>query len=586
MRYRFLRYLAIPLTYMSRSLSAIVAIFALIVSSGTVIAQNLEAIGKEKPVQISGGVSLNQIFYSVNGIESRRDPYSYYASGNINFSLYGWSVPLSFSLSNQNVSFQQPFNQYSLHPTYKWITGHFGYTSMSFSPYTVNGHIFMGGGVDVAPQGKFRLSGFYGRLLKAVEPDTNNVRALPAFKRMGYGFKASYGEGNSFVDLIVFHAQDELSSVSFIPDSVDVLPEENLVMSISAGKTIFKHFLLKAELAGSALSRDTRAEESDHRHPLANTGFLYTSRLSSSYYKAFKTSLNYQQESYVLGVSYERIDPLYRTLGAYYFNNDLENITANGALAMLQGKVNVAVSAGTQRDNLDGSKASIMRRMVGSLNVGYTPSQKLNFSGSYSNFQTFTNIRSQFVDINQLTPYDNLDTLNYRQISQNANLTAMYMFGSNEQKRQSVNANFTFQDSADKQGGVSQNSGMQFYNMNVAYALNLVPKNTMVSVSFNTTLNEASHNSSRTLGPTAAVSRSFFDKKLRATLSSAYNTTYSDSRKINTIINARTSASVTLQKKHNINFNAVAVNRQSNQEGAARAFTEFTATLGYSYSFN
>ncbi|HEU5293074.1 MAG TPA: hypothetical protein VFU05_20655 [Cyclobacteriaceae bacterium] len=67
----------------------------------TGIGQNLETIGKEKPLSVSGGFSLNQIFYGVHGIESRRDPYSYYTSCNINFSLYGWSVPLSFSVSNQ-----------------------------------------------------------------------------------------------------------------------------------------------------------------------------------------------------------------------------------------------------------------------------------------------------------------------------------------------------------------------------------------------------------------------------------------------------------------------------------------------------
>lgn len=101
-------------------------------------AQNLETIGKEKALTVSGGVSLNQIIYAASGIDSRRDPYSYYASGNINFRLYGWSVPLSFALSNQSVSYQQPFNQYGIHPTYKWVTGHIGYSSMSFSPYTLN----------------------------------------------------------------------------------------------------------------------------------------------------------------------------------------------------------------------------------------------------------------------------------------------------------------------------------------------------------------------------------------------------------------------------------------------------------------
>ena len=548
--------------------------------------QNLAAIGKEKPFSVSGGISLNQIGYAVHGIESRRDPYTYYASGNVNFSIYGWSCPLSFSLSNQNTSFQQPFNQYSLHPTYKWITGHAGYNSMSFSPYTVSGHMFLGGGIDLAPEGKFKFSALYGRFLKAVEPDSTNKNArTPAFERMGYGFKASYGDGKDFVNIITFHAADDKNSIRYVPEDEGILPEENLVMSVGAGKTLFDHFLLKAELAASALSRDTRAQKDDQDHPLAKTKLLYTPRLSSSYYKAFKTSLNYQQDGYALGVAYERIDPQYRTLGAYYFNNDLESITANGAVAMLSGKVNVAASAGTQRDNLDRSKISTMRRLVGSMNISYAPSQKLNFVTSYSNFQTYTNIRSQFVNINQLTPYDNLDTLNYTQISQNATLTAMYMFGKNEKKRQSLNCNLTFQDAADKQGNVYQNSGVRFYNINTAYSLSIVPQNMMVSASFNSTFNEGANISSKTLGPTAAVSKSFFEKKLRTTLSSSYNNTYSNGKKINTIMNGRLNGSMSIQKKHNLNLSLVVVKRESNTEGAAQAFTEFTGTLGYSYSF-
>lgn len=550
------------------------------------LAQNIESFGKEKPLTVSGGVSLNQILYGVKGIESRRDPYTYYASGNINFSIYGWSVPLSFSVSNRNTSFQQPFNQYSLHPTYKSITGHFGYTSMSYSPYTVSGHVFLGAGVDVAPAGKFKFSSFYGRLLKAVQPDSTNTNApLPAFQRMGYGLKTTYGSGNDQVDVILFHAQDDPNSIAYVPEMEGILPQENLVVSLGVSKSVMQHFVLKAELASSAITRDIRSPEAEQASPLAQAKFLYTGRQSSSFYKAFKTSFGYQQDFYTIGVAYERVDPQYRTLGAYYFNNDLENITANGALAILQGKVNVSVNGGTQRDNLDHTKISTMRRLVGSMNLGYTPSQKLNFSGSYSNFQTYTNIRSQFVDINQLTPFDNLDTLNFTQISRNATLTTMYMFGNNESRRQNLNVNLMFQNAADKQGDAQQNSGARFYNINTAYSMSLIPQNMTLSASFNTNISQAIGMDTKTLGPTVALSKSFLDKKLRTTLSSSWNATYSNGTRLSTIANARVNGTYTVQKKHNLNLSVVVVNRNSKSAGAAKSFTEYTGTLGYSYAF-
>jgi hypothetical protein len=551
------------------------------------LAQNLETIGKEKPITLSGGVSLNQIFYTVSGIESRRDPYSYYASGNVNISIYGWSVPLSFGISNQNTAFQQPFNQYSIHPTYKSLTGHFGYTSMSYSRYTLNGHLFLGGAVDVAPEGKWKFSAMYGRFLKAIEHDTTNTNSnLPSFRRMGCGFKAGYNTGKDFVDVTLFHAEDEIHSISYLPDSLNILPQENLVVSISAGKSLFTNFLVKAEIASSAISTDTRASATELSNPLAKANFLYKPRLSSSFYKAFKTSFDYQQDFFTVGVAYERIDPQYRTLGAYYFNSDLENITINVSTSILQSKMNISASGGSQHDNLDNSKVSTMRRTVGSLNINYAPSQKLNLSASYSNFQTYTNIRSQFQAINQLTPYENLDTLNFTQLSQNATLTAMYSFGRNENRKQNVNLNITVQDAADKQGDVVQNSGMRFYNFNTAYAMNIVPKNMTVSVSFNASVNDGQGIDTKTYGPVASVNRSFFDRKLRTTLSTSYNNTYSNGVHINKIVNGRFSGTVSLKKKHNINFSTVAVNRENRVEGGRRSFTEFTGTLGYSYGFS
>ncbi len=558
----------------------------LTVSMNNANGQNLESIGKEKPLSVTGGVSLNQIFYTANGISSRRDPYSYFASGNINFSLYGWSVPLSFSISNQNKSFQQPFNQYSIHPTYKWITGHAGYTSMSFSPYTVNGHIFLGGGVDLSPEGNWKFSALYGRFLKAVEPDSSNENApVPSFKRMGYGFKACYGEGGNIVDLTLFHAKDDINSISYVPDSLNILPEENLVMSIGAGKTLFENFVLKGEFATTALTRDIRAENADHSHAFSKAGFLYNSKTSSAYYNAFKMSFDYQSNFYTIGVGYERVDPEYRTLGAYYFNSDLESITLNGSTSFLEGRMSIAASAGSQRDNLDKRKISTMRRGVGSVNVNYVASQRLNLSVSYSTFQTFTNIRSQFVDINQLTPYDNLDTLNFTQLSKNATLSTSYMFGANDQRKQNININLTYQNAADKQGDVMQNSGMQFYNINTAYSLNIVPQNMVVSISFNGTVNEGNGINSKTLGPVASVNKSFFNKKLRTTISSSFNNTYSNNQNISTIVNGRFNASVSIHKKHNINLSTVVVNRNTKSESGGKSFTEFTGTLGYSYAF-
>ncbi|WP_139827913.1 porin family protein [Marivirga sericea] len=569
-----------------KALYAIIVLFFL--SEHGLFSQNLESIGKENPITVSGGVSVNQIFYANNGLDSRRDPYSFFASGNINFDLYGWSVPLSFAYSNQQVSFQQPFNQYSVNPTYKWISGHFGFTNMNFSPYTLGGHNFLGAGVEARP-GKWQVSAMYGRLLAPVQPDsTSETRGIPSFRRMGWGVKAGYADGQDQLHFIIFNAKDDVNSIDYVPEEEDILPEENLVISLIGSKKLFSRVVLNAEYSISGITRDTRTEaiSPEEYRFFNNVGGLFQPRISTGYYNAFNSGINYQADAFTVGVGLERIDPGYRTLGAYFFNNDLINYTVNAATSIFSGKVNLAGNIGLQKDNLDGEKVSTMERTVGSINVGFAASEKLNISTSYSNFTSFTNIRSQFVDINQLTPYDNLDTLNFTQISQNASVNGSYILQSSEDRRQNLNVNFSFQDAADQQGGVEQNSGSQFYLMNASYSLSLVPKSMTISGSFNYNENKALNNNTRTLGPTLAINQSFLDKALRATLSSSYNSSFSNGDNTANILNIRSSGSYSIKKKHNINLGLAMVNRQSKRESATSDFTEFTATLGYSYNFS
>ena len=555
--------------------------FCLVATVGT--AQDLARIGQSSPLKVSGGVAANQIFYWADGIQNRRSPYSYFLTGNVNFNIYELNVPVSFTLSNQTISVQQPFNQYSMHPTYKWVTGHIGYTSMTFSPYTLNGHIFLGVGVDATPNEKWKISSMYGRLLRAVMPDTTNGRNQPAFEQWGYGVKTHYGDKIKFLDLTMFRAKDKISSLPYVPENFNVLPQENLVLSVGGGVSFLEHFQVKYEIASSAITSDTRAEKINPGNLFQNVGPLFTPRASTSYYKAMKGAFNYNGKGFVVGVGYERIDPQYKTLGAYFFNNDLENITLNGNVALIGGRVNVGVSVGTQRDNLDKSKISTLKRSITSVNVSFVPSQRLNISTSYSNFLTYTNIRSQFLKINQLTPYDNLDTLNYTQLSQNANANVNYIVSTNKEKRKSLNVNVSFMKASDKQANIPQNSGTTFVNLNTAYSINFTPTKLTISPSFNLSRSTSMAGNSLTYGPSLTIAKSSNNKKLRGSFTANGNRSYTESKLTSQVITFRLTGGYTVQKKHNLNVSLVALNRSG---AGLPTFNEFTGTIGYAYSFS
>lgn len=550
-------------------------------------AQRLDDVGKKDPLSITGSIATSQTGYFASGISARRDPYNLYLSGNLNLDLYGWSVPLGFSFSNQSGSaFQQPFNQYGLSPTYKWITAHIGYSSMQFSDYTFSGHQFNGIGLELAPAGKFKFSALYGRLQKAAFADATaeTVTAItPAYKRMAYGFKAAYGGEKSEVGISVFKARDILASNPYIEKNAVIQPQDNLAGGLNWRKLVLKKLALTGEVALSVLTRDVLAETDS----LGNIrqGLLITNT-STTMYTAYKTGMAYNAQKFVIGGSYERVSPEYKTLGAYYFANDFENITANFTTRMLADKLSLAANTGLQRDDLRNTKQSRMKRFVGSATVTGQLSKKLNLNAGYSNFQSYINIKSSFNQINQLTPYDNLDTLNFTQIARNFNFSGNYIVRQDKQQTRMLNTSISAVVSADEQGGKKQETGGRFFNFNSSYSINFIPKNLSVSASLNANRNYAGTIRSTMAGPTVAVNKTFFEKKLRTSLSSSYNAAYANGQKNNSLINARFNSNYAIKKKHQLSLATVVLSRSQPALQAVRpAVREFTATFGYNYTF-
>jgi hypothetical protein len=565
---------------------SIQTILILLILYQQVSAQNLEVIGSQPPLHFSGGLSLHQIGYAVNGIASRRDPYNYFLSGSLVTDVYGMSIPLSFMLSNQNNSFQQPFNQFGLTPTYKAFTGHLGYASMTFSPYTLNGHIFMGVGMDYKPTtSKFSISAMYGRLQKAVQADTTDQNNVPYFRRMAYGLKLGYDNQGDFVHLIAFRAADDPNSLAYIPDDGSLLPERNLVLSVQAGKRLGP-FSITGEMSGSALNRDVRQPNSEleSKNVFSYTGALFQHTSTSEYYNAYRTNLNYNAERFTVGLGYERIDPGYRTLGAYYFNNDLQNITLNASTRLLQDKLNISGNVGTQRNNLDNQETNNMSRFVGAVNVAYAPSRKLNLSASYSSFSTYTVIRSAFTTINQVTPTTQLDTLNYTQLSQSASMSATYTLGNKPNVMRMLIVNATYQEATDKQAGEIQDTGSRFINGNVAYTHQISNIGTGFTLAVNSNFATSGDIESSTIGPTAGVNKSMLQKKMQTSLTLSYNTQVINDQRNNSVTNVRLMASYRISKHHNFSLSGIMLSKKSKAE-TSPDFTEYTVTLGYNYNF-
>lgn len=540
-----------------------------------------EQFSRKNLFRINGGLSANGVYYTGNS--SSRNPFMWIISGNVNISIFNQiNLPFACNFNNMGNGYSYPTlpNRLSIHPTYKWITGHVGDVSMNFSSYTLSGHQFTGAGIELKPV-DFPLKGqvMFGRLLKKTEYDPVNYSGIVAYKRMGYAFKLNYEKEHYLLGMSLFHAHDEPGSLVWKPDSLQIFPKSNLAMNWEATLKLLDNLTVNIDYGLSSLTRDLRLSSS--KKDMGT--WLLSRNASTTKYHALKVGINYQLKKNAIGFGYERVDPDYQTLGGYYFTNDLENFTANYARPFWKDKITFSMNVGVQHDNLNHNKTEQTNRWVMAANINIVPTDKLNCSVSYSNFQSYTNIKSQFDYINATNKYENQDTLDFTQLSQNINLNIAYNWSENEQRNQNLNFSLSFQEAADKRGGIIHpGSASQFYNFAASYTLLFVPSAVQITTSGNLTYNTIGMSRMLTLGPNLGLSSKFFEKKVSAGISSSYNVSTDSGLRAGSVFNVRGNLSWRFFKHHSTNL---AINYQNREVLMKKTASDFTTTINYAYSF-
>ena len=539
----------------------------------TINAQDLEKATDTKSYKVNGGISASAVFYTVDGIENRRDPFYWQTTANLNITAAGMSIPFSASFSQQDRSFTQPFNQIGLSPKYKSVTTHIGYRSMSFSNYTLGGITFLGLGVEIQPEDYWISGGaMWGRLQRAVAEGGRDgtIIGIPAYERWGYAAKVRLGQKKNNIDFVFFHGKDDPFS---IPDSVsnsELRPGENLIWGINTKQDISKRVQFKLEYAFSAYTEDTRNRDVilENFSYYNNLGAVFHPNSTTQFNKAIKSDITYKADRYNLKLAYRRIDPDYKTMGAPFLNNDLEDISGNVAWQMLNKKINVDVAGGFQRNNLDNNQLSQVVRLISSLNVAYAVTEKLNLNANVSNFNTNTN-QVQFLQI---------DSLKYFQVTKGAGFGANYNYGKKEISKAIV-FNSSWQGANDSQDNTSK-----VLNLNLGHQINFMKLGMGVSGSINYNNSQFGEFNNTGIGPSLGVSKKLLKKQINQSVNYSLLNTSSGGDRISMTSNIRSTTSYRFKKKHAINLNIIYLTQESFQENGLK-YNEFRATLQYSYQF-
>lgn len=385
-----------------------VALLAATCTGQRVLAQDLGQLGQESPVRFNAGVQARIGFYRVNGIDPRRTPFFWSLSGTPTATLQGIQLPFMVVLSDQQRSFQQPFNQFGMSPYYKWVKLHLGYRDVSFSKFTLAGHRALMAGVELNP-GKFRFGFIYGRFRKAVQQDTTAVYdpekyisdvPVPSYERTGYAVKVGIGTEKEHVDLVMLRASDDPRSIRE-PVGTQLKPEENLVLGLKGKLNLAKNLSWDFDMAASAFTRDMRSN--DLFEPGGRMGNfvnkLFVPRTSTQGLTALESGLALKLKRSRYKLVYRRVDPDFKSMGAYYFQTDVEQVTGTMMTTFLKNKVSTNLTLGWQHNNLKKLRSATARRIIGNLGVNYNSGKAFGMLVNYTNFGITQNpVRPTFGD--------------------------------------------------------------------------------------------------------------------------------------------------------------------------------------------
>ena len=557
--------------YFQTLILIIVCLWQATASAQTIRIEDIKKnFSKKEWFKVSGGVSASGTYYTASEMHGHL-PWTFMIQGNVNFKIFNLiNLPFSFNFTNSGFTYAYPNmpNRFSLHPSYKWAAAHIGDISMTYSPYTLSGHQFTGIGADLTP-GKWKASVMFGRLQRAVEYDPTNTSSTvqACYKRLGVGAKLRYDHSVFYVGGSIFLAKDYENSLRWKPDSLGITPQQNVAANIEVGFTLFKALRLYAEYAFSFLERDIRIENN----------------ASVKFYQAAKCGISYQINKTSFGFNYERIEPEYKTLGAYYFNSDLENYTLNVTSTFYKDKMSLAANAGVERDNIKNTKSSVSLRFVGSINWTFTPDEEWYIALDYSNFQTHKNVRSQFDYINQYDITENLDTLNFSQLNHNANMAVTWNVCKSDKRQHSLSLNSTFQMTQEEYADttISVNPTLML-NSAIMHSAKISDKNVTVSTSANVTWSRTLGIESIYVGPTIAITALFVNRTLTWNNSLSANAGLMDGSYKRTVANVRTALTYTLKKHHLFTLNGIF---QYQWVSGEDDIYRFNSTLAYAYNF-
>ncbi len=554
-------------------------------------------IGGE-PLAFSGGVGFGVRNYTTWGMDPRQSPFSWQLNGSLNASIYKIKFPFSFMINAQERgttgpdvgnmwqsfqdSWKNKFMRFGASPYYKWVKLHLGHRSMDFSSLTYTGQTFLGVGIELTPK-KYRFSAMSG-LIPTTEPrDLALFEVNPeVFNRRVNTIKLGYGDDQNFIDFIIMEAEDRLDYARLIGEQI-ITPEENFVMGVNTSFKLYERLGIYMEAASSSYSTN-KLGENIGTSTVFSPDFVINNNENTQASNAIKGGWKFQEKVFNIGMDYQRFSPGYRTMGAYYFNSDLQNITANTGFNFSSIQLSINLTGGVQNNNLDGNRPTQFRRLIGAANVNYAiKNLQLGFQHN-----SFSNSVDYVLNLEA-------DSLNAVIVTQNTGVSASYTLtkdkdvpGSEDGKTKSARNSFalTANNQVVNDPDDTEGPGTKMRVANLSYSFSPARENAIkFTARANYNNNQLQGNTTNRYGLGFGVSNSFLKNMISIRLDANWFRNIQATGDVNQTLTNNLGINFKPHQSHSFNFKALYLVRNADTAGLIDNSSELVLNAQYQYRF-
>jgi len=486
-----------------------------IISSGCMYSQQ-----KEQQVTFNGNIGLffDTYNYSEENFPTFRPKYPenelrLNANATLQIGEY-LSIPFGINISNQKTLYnlpslpeenlidfiQNPKNDISINPEYKWIKSYLGSQTPNYSSLSTGDTPIFGIGMDLNP-GKFIFSANYGLSQRAIESDAM-FNIVGAYKQKIIATRIGYGkiDGPKFT-LNFVKVKDDVNSVINTPLYDD--PIEGITISPLIELKIKEKLLFKTETAASIFTSNLNNTFTIDDATIESLSDFISVNASSNADISHVSSIDWVSEKFTIGGEIQYIGPGFVPVGYRNIEKDILDYKVRSSFKLFKDKTSINGMFGIRTNNVQNTNLQSTKRVISNINIFSQISDAFSINANYSNFGFNNN------EINNI--------IRVEMINNSFSLAPSYNFETSTIFHQ-INANGSFNlfDQFDGVLGAFVASTSKNFSLNYNLMFKEMPLNiNFIGLFFN---NEMPSSTIKMSNYGTTVSYKFFDKKLSPSL--------------------------------------------------------------------